>query len=1215
MAGILATFFERIGLTKRSLENPSTPLSAPDDWLYDALGSFRASSGVNVNSQTALSYAPWWRGVNLISADLGRCHLHKYVMTKGGRQIDYKHPSYRLVRFKPNTEMTAMVFRQTLQHHVLATGNGYAYISRANDGTPLELIPMNPTQIYPIRANGQLWYIVDIPNLDLRRVPPEDIFHLKGLSYDGLIGYSVIAKAREALGEGMAQQTWGSIFYRNNAQPRVVLVVPSHLKSDVRQQLRENWERMHAGLENAHRTAVLSGGMDIKTIQINARDAQFIEGRKHAITEVANFLNIPPSKLGLREQTSYNSLEMDQGAYVEEGVAPWFTKWEEESWDKLLTEDEKQSGRHFFGFDARTLVRAGMQARAEYFVKAVTTGWMSPNDVREEEGMNPREDAEGDRYAQDLRFAWVGGEAEEEPESQPQPAIAGGTDQPFLEVPDIRQPDTYSCGAACAMSVGKFFGVGPADLEDWKKALDTTEENSTRPFAIVKYLSELGLVVTAAGGLSMEDLAGFWRAGHPVICPVQEYGIPSKQASFDYGHYVVVIGVGHGYVFVQDPSVDNVLEGEDADQAPGRMLIAEDTWLKVWHDQDVDGNQYERFGIAVGRELPKLPAPAPAHPEPPAAANSRQQPPAAANSRQLPAPLEARDRTVEEALSVLAGLPDLPHEPGKIAVLMPVDLNSPFDVPLESFADLPVETVQLADLCATEASVSRDRVAALIKDPGSHENEPDMGGLPTDKPYIVRVDRDYVRDGHHLLTSFQVRGLTEASVYVYKGNNQPRPKPIGAITSGVGITSGASKERIYEAHRALLVQALRRMAKRIGTQARRAAKKPWQFEAWCRSTLEAEHAGAITEALGPVLEVVAGLSGNDEPASRVAGELLGEIRASLLAAHREYGSGDLDQAVERVLAAHEQKLPEDLANDILTRAKPDKPARTPSQALEILNRMPDADPDNPGEVMTTLPVDENPPFPDQIAVEDLKDLPTEIVKVRKLVATHARLGRKRVADFIQNPAGYTKVRELAGLPTDRPYVVRCRGVDYVYDGHHRLMAKDLLGIARTEAYFYEWDERSKRYSPDQPRDPKGQFGSGGQVGSNELHSKADQTAKGWSDKLKELPAKVATAAKDKVKGTYAKLENRYGKTGAIAIMGAGLIGVPIPLPGASLLTAAPVIAAAELFRALKGKRDDQPAAGDELTDAEIHELGSAWMKELLEDWQANDLPKLEEEGT
>jgi len=170
----------------------------------------------------------------------------------------------------------------------------------------------------------------------------------------------------------------------------------------------------------------------------------------------------------------------------------------------------------------------------------------------------------------------------------------------LIEVPDIRQHDHFSCGAAAAMSVGKYFGVGPETLEEWKKALGTDVEESTRPQSIIDYFSSLGLHVEAKSNLTLDDLEKYHRWGMPVITPVQDYGpyVPAK-AKFAYGHYLTVIGVGYGYVFCQDSSEDNVISSSGSIQKPGRVMIDQDYFMNLWHDKDIDGKEYLQFGIAV----------------------------------------------------------------------------------------------------------------------------------------------------------------------------------------------------------------------------------------------------------------------------------------------------------------------------------------------------------------------------------------------------------------------------------------------------------------------------------------------------------------------------------------------------------------------------------------------------------------------------------------
>jgi predicted double-glycine peptidase len=196
------------------------------------------------------------------------------------------------------------------------------------------------------------------------------------------------------------------------------------------------------------------------------------------------------------------------------------------------------------------------------------------------------------------------------PPREESPARVSVPERKLLDLPDIRQEDTYSCGAAAAMSVGRYYGVGPQTLGEWKEALGTSKENSTSPQEIVRYLSKLGLRVSLSGELTLQHLRTAWAAGCPVICPIQEYaGAP--EAAFEYGHYVVVIGVALGQVFVQDPAIENALgipggtvplsaENPGILQTPGRSMIPEEVWERIWRDRDAEGTIYRHFGIVVG---------------------------------------------------------------------------------------------------------------------------------------------------------------------------------------------------------------------------------------------------------------------------------------------------------------------------------------------------------------------------------------------------------------------------------------------------------------------------------------------------------------------------------------------------------------------------------------------------------------------------------------
>ena len=172
----------------------------------------------------------------------------------------------------------------------------------------------------------------------------------------------------------------------------------------------------------------------------------------------------------------------------------------------------------------------------------------------------------------------------------------------LLDLPDVRQPNGWSCGSAAAASVAAYFGAGPGpnDMPAWERLLGTTEADGTSPDAIADGLRSLGLSVEDREGMTLDDLRAAWQAGKPTICCIQDYRDPAAYDLDDSGHWVVVVGLWSGMVFVQDLSADNVLAGSGSDAAPGCVMISEETWLRVWHDEDGAGRRYDRLGLIVG---------------------------------------------------------------------------------------------------------------------------------------------------------------------------------------------------------------------------------------------------------------------------------------------------------------------------------------------------------------------------------------------------------------------------------------------------------------------------------------------------------------------------------------------------------------------------------------------------------------------------------------
>jgi HK97 family phage portal protein len=393
-------------------------------------GAWKSSAGVRVNRETALTYGAIWKGVSLIAGDVGRLPTHIDKFEPNGRRHAIEHPSYDKLRFKPNENMGAMTFKMTLQANAILEGNGYAYIWRNGAGEVLELTILSPSRVTPVRYNGVLWYVYEFENGEKRKLPYYDVLHIRGFSYDGLVGYNLIQKARESIGWAMAMQTYGSIFFRNNATPRVVLEHPKSLKPESAKNLRDSWERLYSGLENAHRTAVLEEGMKANPLAINARDAQLIEQLKFTYIDIANWLKLPPHKVGGDGRTAYASLAQENQAYLDDCLDGWLVTWEEECRDKLLTEDQKETNSHEVRFDRKQLLRSDLAARTTYYMSMLQWGVMSPDEVRHEEGDNAQPGDIGKVYYRPLNMAVVDKTGQLVTLVQPAPAPAAAPPEP-----------------------------------------------------------------------------------------------------------------------------------------------------------------------------------------------------------------------------------------------------------------------------------------------------------------------------------------------------------------------------------------------------------------------------------------------------------------------------------------------------------------------------------------------------------------------------------------------------------------------------------------------------------------------------------------------------------------------------------------------------------------------------------------------------------------
>ncbi|MFM1581395.1 phage portal protein [Helcococcus bovis] len=353
-----------------------------------------SSSGKRVTEQTAMTMSAVYACVRILSETIASLPLHVYEYTNLGSTKAIKHPLYKILHDEPNSEMTSFIFRETLMTHLLLWGNAYAQIIRNGRGDVLGLYPLMPDRIKVDRDDdGEIFYEyrMTIKNIKLSN---KDVLHIPGLGFDGLVGYSPIAMAKNAIGMSISAEEYGAKFFSNGATPSGILEHPGTIKNP--EAMRESWSRGFSG-NNSHKVAILEEGMKYTPISISPNEAQFLETRKFQITEIARIFKIPPHMVGDLEKSSFSNIEQQSLEFVKYTLDPWVSRWEQTIVKTLLKDDEKD--KYYVKFNVDGLLRGDYQSRMNGYSIGRQNGWMSANDIRRLENLDliPKEEG-GDLY-------------------------------------------------------------------------------------------------------------------------------------------------------------------------------------------------------------------------------------------------------------------------------------------------------------------------------------------------------------------------------------------------------------------------------------------------------------------------------------------------------------------------------------------------------------------------------------------------------------------------------------------------------------------------------------------------------------------------------------------------------------------------------------------------------------------------------------------------
>ncbi len=369
----------------------------PQNSLFGSTNSFffgRTTSGKTVNERSAMQTGAVYACVRILAETIASLPLHTYKHTVNGKEKALDHNLYHILHNEPNPEMTSFVFRETLMTHLLLWGNAYSQIIRDGRGKVLALYPLMPDRMTVDRAdNGEIFYSYRKDNGEVI-LNKEEVLHIPGLGFDGIIGYSPIAMSRDTIGMAIAVNEYGAKFFANGATPSGVLEHPGVLKDP--KKIRDSWNNIYQGSGNAHRVAVLEDGLTFKTISIPPEAAQFLETRKFQTEEICRIFRVPPHLIASLDKATFSNIEHQSIDFVVHTIRPWLVRMEQSFNKSLLTSSENKT--HFVEHTVEALLRGDFSSRMAGYSIGIQNGIYSVNDCRNLENLNLISEEEGGNF-------------------------------------------------------------------------------------------------------------------------------------------------------------------------------------------------------------------------------------------------------------------------------------------------------------------------------------------------------------------------------------------------------------------------------------------------------------------------------------------------------------------------------------------------------------------------------------------------------------------------------------------------------------------------------------------------------------------------------------------------------------------------------------------------------------------------------------------------
>lgn len=356
------------------------------NFWFEPVGA-RTASGMRVSADSAMQLSAVFRAVGLLSGHMALLPIRFY---KRDTRQKIDHPLLKLLNRRPNGQQNAFEWREMLQAHLELRGNAYCEIIANARGEITDLIPRHPDRVQIVQhASGDYHYTIMGIDGGMRTVNRGSVWHVKGLSSNGIIGLSVIEYARESFGLGLAAQSYGANFFANDAKPTGGWIeYPGSYKDKTqREQIRESLQDAQTG-KNRGKLMLLDHGMKYHEVGLTNRDSQFLESRQHSVTDIARWFGVPPHKIGDLSRSTNNNIEQQSLEYVQDALLPRASRWESSIGADLLFDDEEIDVEFDFG----AFLRGDAGARSSYYHNGILDGWLTRNEAR---GMEGREALDG----------------------------------------------------------------------------------------------------------------------------------------------------------------------------------------------------------------------------------------------------------------------------------------------------------------------------------------------------------------------------------------------------------------------------------------------------------------------------------------------------------------------------------------------------------------------------------------------------------------------------------------------------------------------------------------------------------------------------------------------------------------------------------------------------------------------------------------------------